>query len=135
MRRFVIATVAVLAVAAPSAAYAATATHSFTLSRAHTGYAFKLHLAHKGRIQVVVRYSKVRHPKADILVNLRQQGDPDGNIVLDTGGSGQGCTTAAGNYVCSVYISGLAAGNWFVTIAEDKAGTVPVHARLSWPAT
>jgi hypothetical protein len=55
--------------------------------------------------------------------------------VLDTGGSGQGCTTAAGNYVCSVYISGLAAGNWFVTIALDKAGTVPVHARLSWPAT
>jgi hypothetical protein len=135
MRRFVIAAVAILAVAVPSAAYAATATHSFTLGKAHPGYSFKLNLAHNGRIQVVVRYSKVRHPKADILVNLRQKGDPDGNIVLDTGGSGQGCTTAAGSYICSLYLSGLAKGVWFVTVSEDKFGTVPVHLRLSWPAT
>jgi hypothetical protein len=135
MRRFVIATVAILAVAVPSAAYAVTATHSFTLSKAHRGYSFKLNLAHAGRIQVVVRYSKVRHPKADILVNLRQKGDPDGNIVLDTGGSGQGCTTAGDNYVCSLYLSGLAKGVWFITVSEDKLGTLPVHLSLSWPAT
>ena len=134
MRRLVIAAVAMLAVAVPSA-YAATATHSFTLSKAHPGYSFKLNLAHAGRIQVVVRYSKVRHPKADILVKLRQKGDPDGNIVLDTGGSGPGCATAGDNDVCSLYLSGLAKGVWFMTVSEDKLGTVPVHLRLSWPAT
>jgi len=68
-------------------------------------------------------------------VNLRQKGDPDGNIVLDTGGSGQGCATAGDNCVCSLYLSGLAKGVWFITVSEDKLGTVPVHLRLSWPAT
>jgi len=68
MRRSVIATVAV-AVAVPSAAYAATATRSFTLD------------------------------------------------------------------VCSRYLSGLATGVWFVTVSEDTLGTVPVHLRLSWPAS
>jgi hypothetical protein len=135
MRRFAVAAVAILALAVPTAAYAKTVSHAFTLSKAHTGYSFKLHLAHSGRIQVVVRYSRVLHPKADILVNLRQQGDPDGNIVLDTGQRGMGCAKAGENYVCTLYLSGLAAGNWFVTVAEDKFGTVPVHVRLSWPAT
>jgi len=136
MRRFVIATVAILALAVPAAASAATATHAFTLAKGNSaGKVFKLHLAHSGRIQIVMRYSRIHNPKADVLINLRQQGDPDGNIVLDTGGSGMGCKKAGDSYVCSLYLAGLAAGNWFVTVAKETTAAVPIHLRLSWPAS
>jgi len=115
MRRFVIAAVAILALAVPTAAYAKTVSHAFTLAKgSSTGRVFKLTLAHKGRIQIVLRYSRIHNPKADLLINLRQAGD---------------------SYVCSIYLPGLAAGNWFVTVAKQTTAAVPVHLRLSWPAT
>ena len=136
MRRFVIATVAILALAVPTAAYAKTVSHAFTLAKGpSSGRVFKLDLAHSGRIQIVLRYSRIHNPKADLLINLRQHGDPDGNIILDTGGRGMGCTKAGDSYVCSLYLPGLAAGNWFVTVAKQTTAAVPVHLRLSWPAT
>jgi hypothetical protein len=136
MRRFVIAAVAILALAVPTAAYAKTVSHAFTLAKgSSTGRVFKLTLAHKGRIQIVLRYSRIHNPKADLLINLRQAGDPDGNIILDTGNNGMGCTKAGDSYVCSIYLPGLAAGNWFVTVAKQTTAAVPVHLRLSWPAT
>jgi hypothetical protein len=136
MRRFVVAAVVFLTLAVPTAAFAKTVTHAFTIGKGPGhGRRFELHLAHKGRIQIVLRYSRIHNPKADLLVNLRQQGDPDGNIILDTGGRGMGCAKAGDSYVCSLYLPGLAAGNWFVTVAKETTAAVPVHLRLSWPAT
>ena len=134
MRRFVIAAVAILALAAPATASAKTATHAFTLG-AGPRHSFKLTLAHPGRIQIVLRYSRIRNPKADVVINFRQANDPDGNLILDTGGAGAGCQKGGDNYVCSLYLSGLSAGTYFVTVGKETRADVPVHLRLSWPAS
>jgi hypothetical protein len=137
MRRFVIPAVAILALAAPASAYAKTVTHNVTMTRGNdTGCCvYPLHLAHAGRIQVVFRYSRVQNPKARFIMSLRTPTDPEGNVVLDTGGVGGGCTAAGDFYVCPLYFSGLAAGNYSIALAKETSAAARVRVRLSWPAS
>lgn len=59
----------------------------------------------------------------------------DGNVILDTGGNGQGCTAAGDSYVCSIYLSGEGAGKWVIGLGKETRAAVAIHMRLSWPAT
>jgi hypothetical protein len=137
MRRFVIPAVAILALAVPASAYAKTVTHNFTMNTSNAGTCcvFKMHLAHTGRIAVVFRYSRIHNPKAHFIMSLRTPTDPEGNVVLDTGRSGFGCKAAGDFYVCSLYFSGLAAGNYSIAVGKETPAPANVRLRLSWPAT
>jgi transketolase N-terminal domain/subunit len=134
MRRFAVLAVLVLALAVPAVALAKTTTTAFTLGKGHTGRTFHMTLAHTGRIQVVLRYSRLHNPKADLIMSLHQPGQ-DGNVILDTGSTGQGCKAAGDSYVCSIYISGVAAGKWVIGLGKESHAAVAIHLRLSWPAT
>jgi hypothetical protein len=133
MRRFAVLAVLTLALAVPATALAKTQSFAFTLAKGNTGRTFKLTLAHTGRIQIVLRYSRLHNPKAHLIMSLRQPGT-DGNVILDTGTSGQGCKAAGDSYVCSIYIAGVAAGKWVVALGKESPAAVPIHLRLSWPA-
>ena len=136
MRRFVVAAVVFLTLAVPTAAFAKTVTHAFTIAKGPghgRGSSCTSPTGGGYRSSCAIRGSTTRRPTSSS--TCVQQGDPDGNIVLDTGGRGMGCAKAGDSYVCSLYLPGLAAGNWFVTVAKETTAAVPVHLRLAWPAT
>jgi hypothetical protein len=131
MRRIAAVAAVTLLLAFPAVATAKTVLHTFTLGP--TGRVFKLNLAHTGRIQIVLRYSRILHPKADIIVSLATPTDHDGNVVIDSGNKSS-CTAAGDSRVCSVYISGEPAGKYQVRVGLETKVSVLTHLRLSWPA-
>ena len=133
MRRFAVLAVLAVALAVPSAALAKTTFSVFTLGKGFTGKKFHIRLAHTGRIQIVLRYSRITNPKLDLIMSVRRPGT-DGNVVLDTGGTGQGCNADGNFYVCSVYLAGQGAGRWVVAMGKESRAKATIHLRLSWPA-
>jgi hypothetical protein len=131
MRRIAVMAAVTLLLAFPAVAVAKTLEHNFTLGKA--GRVFKLKLAHTGRIQIVLRYSRIRHPKADIIVSLASPTDPEGNVVIDSANKSS-CQAAGDSRVCSVYISGEPPGKYQVRVGLETASPVAAHLRLSWPA-
>ena len=131
MRRIAVLVTVTLALAFPAVAGAKTVSYSFTLG--HAGRIFKMHLAHTGRIRFVLRYSRIRNPKADIIVSLVPPGDPDGNVILDTAEKGS-CKAAGDSFVCPVYIGGLPAGKYQLRMGLETKAKVITHLTLSWPA-
>jgi hypothetical protein len=131
MRRIAVLVTVTLALAFPAIAAAKTVSYSFTLG--HAGRTFKMHLAHTGRIRILLRYSRLRNPKADIVVALVPPGNPDGNVILDTAGKGS-CKAAGDSFVCPVYIGGLPAGTYHVRMGLETKARVITHLTLSWPA-
>jgi hypothetical protein len=131
MRRIAVVVAVTLFLAVPAVAVAKTVTHTFTLGSA--GRVFKLHLAHTGRIQVVLRYSRIRHPRADIIVSLASPTDPEGNVIIDSANKAS-CKPAGDSLVCSAYIAGEPAENYQLRVGLETKTSVLTHLRLSWPA-
>ena len=131
MRRIAVLVTITLALAFPAIAVAKTVSYSFTLG--HAGRTFTMHLAHTGRIKILMRYSRLRNPKADIIVALVPPGDPDGNVILDTADKGS-CKAAGDSFVCAQYLPGLAAGKYQIRMGLETKAKVITHLNLSWPA-
>ncbi len=94
---------------------------------------FKLNLAHTGRIRIVLRYSRIRHPKADIVVAWRRRPIRTGTS-SSTAPTSRRAPRAGDSRVCSVYISGLPAGTYQVRVGLETKVRVLTHLTLSWPA-
>jgi hypothetical protein len=131
MRRIAVLVTVTLALAFPAIAVAKTVNYSFTLG--HAGRVFTMHLAHTGRIKFLLRYSRIRNPKADIVVALVPPGDPDGNVILDTAEKGS-CKAAGDSFLCPVDITGLPAGKYQLRMGIQTKAKVITHLTLSWPA-
>jgi hypothetical protein len=131
MRRIAVLVAVTLALAFPAIAVAKTVSYSFTLG--HAGRTFTMHLAHTGRIKILMRYSRLRNPKADIIVSLVPPGDPDGNVVFDTAEKGS-CKAAGDSFVCAQDITGLPAGKYQIRMGVETRAKVITHLNLSWPA-
>jgi hypothetical protein len=131
MRRIAVLVTVTLALAFPAIAVAKTVSYSFTLG--HKERTFPMHLAHTGRIKMLLRYSRLRNPKADIVVALVPPGDPDGNVILDTAEKGS-CKVAGDSFLCPVDITGLPAGKSAVRMGVETNAKVITHLTLSWPA-
>ena len=131
MGRSAVVVTVILALAFPAVAVARTVSYSFTLG--HAGRTFTMHLAHTGRIKMLLRYSRLRNPKADIIASLVPPGNPDGNVILDTAEKGS-CKAAGDSFVCPVDITGLAAGKYEIRMGLETKAKVITHLNLSWPA-
>jgi hypothetical protein len=131
MRRIAVLVTVTLALAFPAIAVAKTVNYSFILG--HQGRTFTIHLAHTGRLEMVLRYSRIRNPRADIVVALAPPGDPDGNVVFDSA-SRSDCPKKGDSIVCSAYITGLAAGKYQVRVGLETKAKVITHLKLAWPA-
>jgi hypothetical protein len=131
MRRIAILATVTLALAFPAVAVAKTVNYSFILGKA--GRTFKMRLAHTGRIEMVLRYSRLRNPRADIIVSLVPPGNPDGNVILDTAEKGS-CKVAGDSFVCLEYITGLPPGKYHLRMGLETKKRVITHLKLSWPA-
>jgi hypothetical protein len=106
---------------------------SYSFTMGHAGRTFTMHLAHTGRIKMLLRYSRLRNPKADIIASLVPPGDPDGNVILDTAEKGS-CKAAGDSFVCPVDITGLPAGKYEIRMGVETKAKVITHLTLSWPA-
>jgi hypothetical protein len=131
MRRLAVVVTAVVVLAFPAVAVAKTVPYSFVLGK--HGRVFTLHLAHTGRIRILLRYSRIRHPKADIIVSPATPTNPDGNVVIDSLDKAS-CTNAGDAKICLAYISGLPAGRYQVRVGLETKVRVITHLTLSWPA-
>jgi hypothetical protein len=131
MRRIAVLVTITIALAFPAIAVAKTVSYSFTLG--HAGRTFTMHLAHTGRIKILMRYSRLRNPKADIIVALVPPGDPDGNVIFDTAEKGA-CKAAGDSFVCVQDITGLPAGKYQIRMGLETKAKVITHLNLSWPA-
>jgi hypothetical protein len=131
MRRIAILATITLALAFPAIAVAKTVNYSFILG--HVGRTFKMRLAHTGRIEMVLRYSRLRNPRADIIVSLASPTDPEGNVILDTAEKGS-CKVAGDSFVCLEYIIGEPPGTYHLRMGLETKKRVITHLRLSWPA-
>jgi hypothetical protein len=131
MRRIAVLVTVTVLLAFPAIAVAKTVNYSFTLG--HAGRTFKMRFAHTGRLEMVLRYSRLRNPKADIVVALVPPGNPDGNVILDTADKGS-CKVAGDSFVCSQYIVGLAPGKYELRLGLETKAKVITHLRLAWPA-
>jgi hypothetical protein len=131
MRRIAVLVTVTVLLAFPAIAVAKTVNYSFTLG--HAGRTFKMHFAHTGRLEMVLRYSRLRNPKADIVVALVPPGNPDGNVILDTADKGS-CKVACDSFVCSQYIVGLSPGKYRLRMGLETKAKVITHLKLAWPA-
>jgi len=131
MRRIAVLVTVTLALAFPAIAVAKTVNYSFILG--HRGRTFTMHFAHTGRLEMVLRYSRIRNPRADIIVALVPPGDPDGNVIMDTAEKGL-CHAAGDSRVCPVYITGLAPGKYELRMGLETKARVITHLKLAWPA-
>ena len=131
MRRIAVLVTVTLALAFPAIAVAKTVHYSFILG--HKGRVFTMHFAHTGRLEMVLRYSRIRNPKADIVVSLVPPGDPDGNVIMDTAEKGT-CLAAGDSFVCPFYATGFGPGKYQLRMGLETKAKVITHLKLAWPA-
>jgi hypothetical protein len=132
MRRLTGLVVLIVLLAIPATALAKTVGHSFTLGHGFTGRTFTIHLARRGAVTVVLSYSRVTNPHADILVSLRKSTWPEDVLLIDSASGG--CTHTATTITCRVSDHPLPRGKYFVAVSKETQAAAPVRLRLTWPA-